>query len=72
MKICLSVPLIFWNASIRSVSGNIEMSDPLGIHQIFMITSENLIYVQTEKKKKVHLDIDQGKVNFFLREMPYT
>lgn len=35
----------------------------MGATKIFMSASENLIYVQTEKK--ICLDIYQGKLNFF-------
>ena len=35
----------------------------MGATKIFMSASENLIYVQTGKK--ICLDIDQGKLNFF-------
>lgn len=47
----------------------LKCQTPLGATKIFMSASENLIYVQTEKK--VRLDIDQGKLIFFLHEMPY-
>lgn len=40
----------------------------MGATKVFMSVSENLIYVQTEKK--IWLDIDQGK-QLFLHKMPY-
>lgn len=41
----------------------LKCQTPMGDTKIFMSASENLIYVQTEKKKC--LDIYQGKLNFF-------
>lgn len=47
----------------------LKCQTPMGGTKILMSASENLIYVQTGKID-ICLDIDKGKLNFFLHEMP--
>jgi hypothetical protein len=46
----------------------VKCQTPMGATEIFMSASESLIYAQ---RGKICLDTDQGKLNFFLQEMPY-
>lgn len=46
----------------------LKCQTPMGATKIFMSALEKLIYVQ---RRKICLDTDQGKLNFFLQEKPY-
>lgn len=57
------MPLIFLNASFSSMAGNIEMSDPPWEPPKYSWVPQRILPVY--KQKKICLDIDQGKLNFF-------